>query len=82
MQVTSVRAQLPFSYYSLPVCKPPVIEDAAENLGEVLSGDVIENSAYEIKMMIPSSCKVLCPAKMYGPAERAIFRDRIQNKVR
>jgi len=75
-----VRAQLPFSYYSLPVCKPPVVEDAAENLGEVLSGDVIENSMYEIKMMIPSGCKVLCPAKAYGPAERAMFRDKIQNK--
>jgi transmembrane 9 superfamily protein 2/4 len=78
-KVTSVKAQLPFSYYSLPVCKPEKIVDVAENLGEVLSGDVIENSAYEIKMKVPQTCKVLCEKK-YDNKDRALFREKIANK--
>jgi len=78
-KLTSVKAQLPFSYYSLPVCKPDKIVDVAENLGEVLSGDVIENSAYEIKMKINQHCKVLCEKK-YNHNDRALFRERISNR--
>ncbi len=78
-KLTSVKAQLPFSYYSLPVCKPDSVIDSAENLGEVLSGDVIENSMYEIKMMQPVQCKELC-TKKYDHKDRAMFRDRIANR--
>ena len=35
-------------------------ESFAENLGEVLQGDRILSSAYELKMDIEQSCKVLC----------------------
>ena len=59
-KITSVHTQLPYSYYSLPVCKPVTIEDAAENLGEVLSGDSIENSLYELNMKRSVKCKILC----------------------
>ncbi|KAK6151576.1 hypothetical protein DH2020_014211 [Rehmannia glutinosa] len=45
-KLTSVKTQLPYSYYSLPYCKPEKIVDSAENLGEVLRGDRIENSPY------------------------------------
>ncbi len=48
----SVRTQVPFEFYQLPFCRPTVIEQAAENLGEVMSGDVIQNSNYEV-------CKLL-----------------------
>ena len=43
-KLTSTKTQLPYSYYSLPFCKPDTIVDSAENLGEVLRGDGIENS--------------------------------------
>jgi transmembrane 9 superfamily protein 2/4 len=79
VKLTSVRAQLPFSYYSLPVCKPTTLEDAAENLGEVLSGDVIQNSVYEIKMMEPLPCTELCTTTLDGKS-RSLFREKIQNK--
>src|SRR6476469_3546678 len=78
-KLTSVKAQLPFSYYSLPVCKPDKIIDVAENLGEVLSGDVIENSAFVIQMNVPKPCTVLC-TKIYDQKDRAMFRDRIANR--
>lgn len=78
-KVTSVRAQLPFSYYSLPVCKPETVLENPENLGEVLSGDVIENSAFVIKMMEPTNCAVLCENK-YSFKEREVMREKISNK--
>lgn len=42
-KLTSVKNQLPYEYYSLPYCQPEKIEHTAENLGEVLRGDRIEN---------------------------------------
>ncbi|EPS73699.1 hypothetical protein M569_01058, partial [Genlisea aurea] len=45
-KLTSVKTQLPYSYYSLPFCAPDKIVDSTENLGEVLRGDRIENSPY------------------------------------
>ena len=47
-KLTSTKTQLPYSYYSLPFCKPDSIVDSAENLGEVLRGDRIENSPYVV----------------------------------
>jgi hypothetical protein len=47
-KLTSIRTQLPYEYYSLGYCSPPVIENSAENLGEVLRGDRIENSPYVV----------------------------------
>ncbi|KAK4757773.1 hypothetical protein SAY87_019074 [Trapa incisa] len=59
-KLTSIRTQLPYSYYSLPYCKPKKIVDSAENLGEVLRGDRIENSPYTFKMREPQMCNVAC----------------------
>lgn len=47
-KLTSTKTQLPYSYYSLPYCRPETIVDSAENLGEVLRGDRIENSPYVV----------------------------------
>ena len=33
---------------------------SAENLGEVLRGDRIKNSAYEVAFKVDQACKVLC----------------------
>lgn len=80
-KLTSVKTQLPFEYYSLPVCKPPVIVDSAENLGEVLSGDRIENSLYQLKMQVTESCKILCK-KDYTEAEVKRFQQMIRDDYR
>ncbi|KAJ4952259.1 hypothetical protein NE237_029091 [Protea cynaroides] len=49
--LTSIETEMPFSYYSLPFCKPPEgVKDSAENLGELLMGDRIENSPYRFRM--------------------------------
>lgn len=57
-KLTSVKTQLPYSYYTLPYCKPEKIVDSTENLGEVLRGDRIENSPYVV-------CLSLCQSFVY-----------------
>ena len=49
-KLTSIKTQLPYEYYSIPYCRPEVIKSSAENLGEVLRGDRIENSLYEVRL--------------------------------
>mmetsp|Transcript_12152 Transcript_12152/g.36621 ORF Transcript_12152/g.36621 Transcript_12152/m.36621 type:complete len:664 (+) Transcript_12152:48-2039(+) len=61
-KLTSIKTQLPFDYYSHKFCKPPGgVQQTAENLGEFLSGDRIENSPYVLLMRLDEFCKILCP---------------------
>ncbi|CAI0410287.1 unnamed protein product [Linum tenue] len=54
--LTSIETELPFSYYSLPYCKPDEgIKKSAENLGELLMGDQIDNSPYRFRMNVNES---------------------------
>ena len=49
-KLSSIRTQLPYEYYTMPFCKPKGgVEKVAENLGEVLRGDRIESSIYEVR---------------------------------
>ena len=57
-------------YYSLPYCRPEKIQQNAENLGEILRGDRIENSLYQIKVRVDEQCKVACRL----PALRVLLR--------
>ena len=60
-KLTSVHTQIPYDYYSLKFCRPHGgIKQATENLGEFLSGDLIENSAFQLFMEQDQFCKVLC----------------------
>lgn len=52
-KMTSPRTQLPYAFYSLPFCKPiGGVNDTRENLGEMLMGDRLENSRYEVNKLI------------------------------
>ena len=50
--MTSSKTQLPFEYYSLNFCKPSKVEYQSENLGEVLRGDRIVNTLYNVNVSI------------------------------
>ncbi|KAJ3694626.1 hypothetical protein LUZ60_000003 [Juncus effusus] len=51
--LTSIETELPFSYYSLPYCHPKGgIKNSAENLGELLMGDQIDNSPYKFRINV------------------------------
>lgn len=47
-KLSSTKTQLPYDFYFLDYCKPSKIMNNAENLGEVLRGDRIENSIYVV----------------------------------
>lgn len=49
-KLSSTKTQLPYDYYFLKYCKPTKIQNVAENLGEVLRGDRIENSIYNVSI--------------------------------
>jgi len=59
-KLSSTKTQLPYEYYSLPYCQPETIVNSAENLGEVLRGDRIENSLYQVSIGQDEQCKLLC----------------------
>lgn len=63
--MTSSRTQLPYDYYSLQFCLPKngTLHYKSENLGEVLRGDRIVNTPYELRMTENLNCKILCNTK-------------------
>lgn len=63
-KLSSTKTQLPYEYYSLPYCRPDPIVNSAENLGEVLRGDRIENSLYQIEIRLDEQCKVRSVASL------------------
>ncbi|CAL0319126.1 unnamed protein product [Lupinus luteus] len=80
-KLTSIKTQLPYTYYSLPYCSPAKIQDSAENLGEVLRGDRIENSLYVFKMREPQMCNVVCNRKLDAKAAKE-FKEKINDEYR
>ncbi|KAL4458390.1 hypothetical protein ABPG75_013255 [Micractinium tetrahymenae] len=73
---------LPYEYYSLPYCRPEKIVSSAENLGEVLRGDRIENSPYTAKFRVNHQCKVLCRISSLNKAQAKAFQSRISDDYR
>merc|ERR1719295_295854 len=70
IKMTSSKTQLPFEYYSLPFCQPKSgsVEYKSQNLGEILRGDRITNTAYNLEMDKGVKCKVLCSSSDGGPS--------------
>ncbi|XP_059471413.1 transmembrane 9 superfamily member 4 [Neocloeon triangulifer] len=62
VKMTSTHTQLPYEYYSLPFCLPKngTFIYKSENLGEVLRGDRIVNTPYDVRMAVNVPCKLLC----------------------
>lgn len=65
VKMTSSRTQLPYQYYSLQFCLPKngTLIYKSENLGEVLRGDRIVNTPYDVQMAVNVNCKLLCNKK-------------------
>ncbi|XP_020222630.1 transmembrane 9 superfamily member 10 [Cajanus cajan] len=80
-KLSSTKTQLPYSYYSLPYCHPDHIVDSAENLGEVLRGDRIENSPYVFKMREPQMCNVVCRLTLDEKTAKE-FKEKIDDEYR
>ncbi|KAJ8640158.1 hypothetical protein MRB53_016852 [Persea americana] len=74
--ITSISTQLPFSYYSLPYCKPcSGIRKRAQNLGELLMGNQIVNSPYRFRMNINESL-YLCTSNPLTEEDVELLKQR------
>jgi len=63
--MTSYHTQIPKDYYRLPFCKPnggPKM--ASENLGEFLTGNKVQSSAYHLNMLTEVYCQKLCQVQL------------------
>lgn len=59
-RLTSEQMLLPFSYYDLAYCRPERMHPSSENLGEILRGDRIYNSPYEVRFRAKQRKAVAC----------------------
>jgi transmembrane 9 superfamily protein 2/4 len=76
--MTSIHTQIPKEYYKLPFCIPaggPKM--ASESLGEFLTGNKIQNSAYSINMKTEAYCVKLCQIQL-GKVEAARLKLHIK----
>lgn len=86
VKMTSSRTQLPYQYYSLQFCLPKngTLIYKSENLGEVLRGDRIVNTPYEVRMAENINCKLLCHKKEqpmnWNKDQTAIVAERIRHE--
>lgn len=86
VKMTSSRTQLPYQYYSLRFCYPKngTLIFKSENLGEVLRGDRIVNTPYEVQMAENVNCKLLCNQKdlpiTWTKEDSATVAERIQHE--
>ena len=83
-KVNSIRSDkaLPMEYYKLPYCQPDHIVSSAENLGEVLRGDRIFNSLYQIQMRLDERCKVVCRVVALTPPQVKQIHEAIEYEYR
>ncbi|KAL3351922.1 hypothetical protein AABB24_020153 [Solanum stoloniferum] len=80
-KLSSTKTQLPYDYYFLKYCKPTEILNSAENLGEVLRGDRIENSVYTFEMRQEQPCQVVCRQKLVAEYAKN-FKEKIDDEYR
>lgn len=78
-KITSVKTLLPYEYYYLPFCSPEKRQEQQENLGEIMSGDAIQESLYHLKMQEDVKCQILCAPVTYGQDQMSEFIDKIEN---
>ncbi|XP_077222640.1 transmembrane 9 superfamily member 12-like [Tasmannia lanceolata] len=77
--LTSIETELPFSYYSLPYCTPSGgVKKSAENLGELLMGDQIDNSPYRFRMYTNESV-FLCTSTPLNEDEVKLLKQRTRD---
>eukprot|EP00798_Chlamydomonas_sp_ICE-L_P013447 gene13447-19305_t len=81
-KLSSIKTQLPYEYYSLPYCRPEKVIQSAENLGEVLRGDRIENSLYQVQMRVDEQCKLLCRIPSMSAKDAKAFQNKIDDDYR
>uniref|UniRef100_H2YGC6 Transmembrane 9 superfamily member n=1 Tax=Ciona savignyi TaxID=51511 RepID=H2YGC6_CIOSA len=66
-----------YHYYSLPVCRPDAIQHKSLTLGEVLDGDRMAYSMYDVHFKTPEKNKHLCDVT-YGEKELTTMKEAVE----
>lgn len=86
VKMTSIRTHLPYGYYSVEFCLPKTgkLVYNSQNLGQILRGDRIVNTPYEVRMAENVDCQLLCNKTnrtlAWGSAESGKVMERIRNE--
>jgi len=82
VKMTSAHTQLPYEYYSLPFCAPKdgAVSYFSENLGQILRGERIVGTPYDIKMAENKECAVLCKDQKWDVQTSKEARYRIEHE--
>eukprot|EP01012_Entosiphon_sulcatum_P007832 TRINITY_DN140_c0_g1_i1.p1 TRINITY_DN140_c0_g1~~TRINITY_DN140_c0_g1_i1.p1 ORF type:complete len:643 (-),score=107.39 TRINITY_DN140_c0_g1_i1:235-2163(-) len=88
--ITSTRTAIPYDFFSLPFCLPrghgKNPKPQLENFGEILWGDSIKPSPYDVRMLVNVTCRRLhCAEKapvQYTDADMKKFKQRVEDGYR
>jgi transmembrane 9 superfamily protein 2/4 len=78
-KLTSTKTQLPQDYYIGPFCEPDKVQLQPLNLGEVLMGERIYNSPFDIRMNRTVKCKQLC-TRAFSEKDSRVIRNLIDDE--
>jgi len=87
--VQSKKTHVPFQYYDLPVCPPPVLSDfrrsaarhSRKNLGARLQGAALQPAHFPLKVLQNKQCKILCEVDI-GPRKVKWLRKLVDRQYR
>ena len=79
-KLSSVRTQIPRSFYALPGCVPHELTRAPESLGEVMNGNVVQNAPFELRFGVSREL-VLCKVDL-DPRGRLLWAKRVREDYR
>lgn len=80
VKMTSSKTQLPYDFYELRFCKPKTeIHYVSENIGEILRGDRIVNTAYVVEMTKDIKCSLVCEQLTLSKPDASTFKTFIEN---
>lgn len=84
-KLSSPRSKLPYHYYSLPFC--PVADGADKsargrrvNLGQMLVGERALPTSFDVRMLQPAKCSVMCSVQL-SEVSRRQFKD-LRTRIR
>ena len=79
-KLSSVRTQIPRSFYALPGCVPHQLTRAPESLGEVMNGNLVQNAPFELRFGL-SRTLVLCKVELDNRG-RLLWAKRVREDYR
>lgn len=82
-KITSTKTLMPVDYYRLPFCKPlDGVQTKNENLGELLRGDRIENSPYQLFMKQDMYCEQLCTSNGGRTERKGVSNNKLIRAIK